>query len=84
MGSIPIGGLRIINRMKEVFHMAKRQKVQVGEHHARERIAYGIFVSVLGCLWLVSELGWIKTTFPIGPFIIIIVGFAMMLPWLKK
>ena len=65
--------------------MAKSRKpVVVGAHHAKERIAYGIFISVLGCLWLASELGWIKTTFPIGPFIVIIIGFAMMLPWLEK
>ena len=65
---------------------AKKKPIQVGEHHAKERIAYGIFVSALGCLWLATEmhLGGLNITAPIGPFIIIIIGFTMMLPWLKK
>ncbi len=64
-----------------MVHMAK---IKVGDHHAKERIAYGIFISALGCLWLAAEIGWVNVTFPIGPIIIILLGFMMMLPWLKK
>lgn len=62
---------------KEIGHVEHRR------HMKKERMAYGIFVSAMGCLWLVSELGWIETTAPIGPVIIILIGFTMMLPWLK-
>ncbi|MCX6772733.1 MAG: hypothetical protein NTV88_03100 [Candidatus Micrarchaeota archaeon] len=65
---------------------SKKKPVEVSEQHAKERIAYGIFVSVLGCLWLATEMhiGGLTTTAPIGPFIIIIIGFTMLLPWLHK
>ena len=64
----------------------KKKTVEVGEQHAKERVAYGIFVSALGCLWLATELhlGGLYITAPIGPFIIIIIGFTMLLPWLHK
>lgn len=52
--------------------------------HRKERIAYGIFVTALGCLWLASELGWFSTPLPVGPIVAIIIGFTMMLPWLKS
>lgn len=54
----------------------------------KERLAYGIFISALGCLWLASEIGWLQgwlqITLPLGPIIIILIGFFMMLPWLEK
>ncbi|MCX8175497.1 MAG: hypothetical protein N3E51_04815 [Candidatus Micrarchaeota archaeon] len=59
------------------------RKIRVSPHHAKERIAYGIFISALGCLWLAAETGLIQTSVPIGPVIIIILGFTMFLPWLK-
>jgi len=65
--------------------MAKAmKKVHVGSHHAKERLAYGIFISALGCLWLAAEIGWIPTSIPLGPIIIILLGFTMFLPWLKE
>lgn len=50
----------------------------------KEFLAYGMLVSALGCIWLASELGILKTTVPIGPVIIIVIGLAMLLPWIKK
>ncbi|HIH18831.1 TPA: hypothetical protein HA225_02540 [Candidatus Micrarchaeota archaeon] len=50
----------------------------------KERIAYGILISALGCLWLADELGWLSTTLPLGPIIVILLGFTMLLPWLEK
>jgi len=50
----------------------------------RERIAYGIFISALGCLWLAAEMNWISVPLPIGPIIIILLGFMMFLPWLNS
>ena len=50
----------------------------------KERIAYGIFISALGCLWLAAELDWIQTSLPIGPITVIVIGFAMLLPWVEK
>lgn len=50
----------------------------------KERIAYGIFISALGCLWLAEEIGWLPLTLPLGPIIIILLGFFMLLPWLEK
>lgn len=61
-----------------------KMKVQVGTHHAKERTAYGILISALGCLWLAAEMGWVQITVPIGPIIIILVGITMFLPWLKE
>ena len=68
--------------------MAKRAKPDPHAHHhahmRKERIAYGLFISALGCLWLAAELGYFQTNVPIGPIIVIIFGFTMMLPWLKN
>jgi len=47
-------------------------------------IAYGIFVSLLGCLWLSAELGWIQTGVPIGPISIILIGFVIILLWIEE
>ena len=79
-----VGGLRIINEKKEGILMAAKKTIKLGAHHPKERIAYGIFVSALGALWLAAEMKWVETTLPIGPFIIIIIGFTMFLPYLKK
>ncbi len=49
-----------------------------------ERLVYGTFISFLGCLWLAAELGWVQVTIPLGPIIIILLGFTMLLPWLEK
>ncbi len=65
--------------------MAKySRRVHVGAHHAKERMAYGILISALGCVWLASEMGWLQTSIPLGPIIIIILGITLFLPWLKE
>jgi hypothetical protein len=51
--------------------------------HKKERIAYGVLIAALGCLWMAVELGWLSSGMPIGPIIVIIIGFAFFLPWLK-
>ncbi len=58
--------------------------VKVTHHHIKERVAYGLLISALGCLWLAVELGWLPSTVPVGPIIIILLGFTMFLPWLRK
>ena len=50
----------------------------------KEGVLYGILVCTLGGIWLAQEIGTIKTDVPIGPIIIIVIGFLMLLPWLKK
>jgi hypothetical protein len=50
----------------------------------KEFLAYGMLVAALGCIWLAAEMGILKTTVPIGPVIIIVIGLSMLLPWIKK
>lgn len=68
--------------------MAKKKaaasKAQKGHSMKRERIAYGVFISALGCLWLAVEMGWIASPLPVGPIIIILLGFTLLLPWLNQ
>jgi len=47
-------------------------------------VLYGVLVCTLGGIWLAQELGAIKADVPIGPIIIIVMGFLMMLPFLRK
>ncbi|MCX8197097.1 MAG: hypothetical protein N3G80_02140 [Candidatus Micrarchaeota archaeon] len=61
--------------------MAKSVRPQ---NYAAEQIAYGLLVAALGCIWLLVELGWLHSSFPLGPLTIIIIGIVMLLPWLKK
>jgi hypothetical protein len=75
---------KVILMPRKKRKMPKAKPLILDQQHAKERMAYGIFVSALGCLWLAAELKWINTTFPIGPSIIIIIGFTMFLPYLKK
>lgn len=50
----------------------------------KEGVLYGLLVCALGSIWLAQEIGAIKTELPIGPVIIIVIGFLMLLPFLKK
>ncbi len=62
-------------------------KEKVHPYHSqmrKERIAYGIFICALGCLWLAAEMGWVRTGLPLGPIITIMLGLTMLLPWLNK
>lgn len=63
--------------------MAKNQPFNLASMK-NERIALGMLVSLLGCVWLAAETGVVKTTLPIGPVVAIITGFAIFLPWIKK
>jgi apolipoprotein N-acyltransferase len=51
---------------------------------AKEGVLYGIMVCALGSIWLAQEIGTIQSDVPIGPIVVIAVGFLMLLPWLKK
>ena len=50
----------------------------------KEGVLHGVLVCALGGIWLAQEMGVIRTDVPTGPIIIIIIGFLMLLPWLKK
>jgi hypothetical protein len=50
----------------------------------RELIGAGMLVAVLSSLWLFAEIGVIKTSIPVGPIVMMIAGFAMMVPNLRK
>jgi len=60
------------------------KKAKPGGKMRKERMAYGIFISALGCLWLASDLSWVDIRIPLGPIIVILIGFAMFLPWLEQ
>ena len=50
----------------------------------KEGLIHGLLVCALGAIWLAQEMGIIKADVPAGPIIIIVIGFLMLLPWLKK
>jgi glucose dehydrogenase len=54
------------------------------ESMRKENLGYGMLICALGCVWLAAEMGLLKTTLPIGPAIIIVIGLAILLPWIKK
>ena len=60
------------------------QNITPEAENRKEGVLYGILVCALGGIWLAQEIGAIKTNVPIGPIIIIVIGFLMLLPWLKK
>ncbi|MEM4348077.1 MAG: hypothetical protein QXN37_00715 [Candidatus Anstonellaceae archaeon] len=49
-----------------------------------ERIAYGLLICALGCIWLAVEVGWLRSNLPLGPLATIVIGIVFFLPWLKK
>jgi hypothetical protein len=55
-----------------------------GNERRKEGVIYGLLVCSLGSIWLAQEMGVIETDLPVGPVIIIVVGFLMMLPWLDS
>jgi hypothetical protein len=63
----------------------KRAQADTPEAERRkEGVLHGMLVLTLGAIWLAQEVGIIATGLPIGPIIIIAMGFIMILPWLKK
>jgi len=50
----------------------------------KEGVLYGILICALGSIWLAQEIGTIRTSLPMGPVIIIVMGFLMLLPHLKR
>lgn len=66
--------------------MAKPRNARRAPENERrkEGVVYGLLVCALGSIWLAQEMGVIQTGVPIGPIIIIVVGFLMMLPWLDS
>lgn len=50
----------------------------------KEGVLYGLLTCTLGGIWLAQEIGVIRTGMPIGPIIIVVIGFLMLLPNLKK
>ena len=70
--------------------MARQTKVKKAQNATpaaesrKEGVLYGMMVCALGSIWLAQETGAIKTDVPMGPIIIIAIGFLMLLPWLKK
>ncbi len=63
--------------------MKKAQGTPASENR-REGLLYGLLVCALGGIWLAQEIGAIRTNVPMGPIVIIVIGFLMLLPWLKK
>lgn len=50
----------------------------------KEGVLYGLLVCTLGGIWLAQEMGVIRTGVPVGPIIIVVIGFLMLLSSLKK
>jgi len=72
------------NAMAKQIGMKRMQAITPAAENRKEGVLYGIMVCALGGIWLAQEIGAIKTNVPIGPIIIIVIGFLMLLPWLKK
>ena len=70
--------------MAKQVGMKKAQDAAPASENRKEGVLYGIMVCALGGIWLAQEIGAIKTNVPMGPIIIIVIGFLMLLPWLKK
>jgi hypothetical protein len=47
-------------------------------------ILFGLFVLILGVIWLGNELTWWEITFPLIPAIIILIGLSILYNELKK
>ena len=72
------------NGMAKQNGMKKAQDITLASENRKEGVLHGLLVCALGGIWLAQSIGAIKTTVPMGPIIIIVIGFLMLLPWLKK
>ena len=70
--------------MAKQIGMKKAQDATPADENRKEGVLYGILVCALGGIWLAQSIGTIKTDVPMGPIIIIVIGFLMLLPWLKN
>ncbi|MFA6214153.1 MAG: hypothetical protein WC717_02645 [Candidatus Micrarchaeia archaeon] len=70
--------------MARQMGMKRNAGAAPGNERAKEGVLYGILVCTLGSVWLAQEIGTIRTDVPIGPIVAIVIGFLMLLPWLKR
>jgi len=75
---------RLFKALRHQMGMAKEGRASPDYERRKEGVIYGLLVCALGSIWLAQEIGAIKTGLPIGPIIIIVIGFTMLLPHLKK
>ena len=62
----------------------KRAQESPEAERRKEGVLHGVLVCALGGIWLAQEMGVIRADVPTGPVIIIVIGFLMLLPWLKR
>jgi len=72
------------NGMAKLGKESKGSFASPENERRKEGVLHGVLVCALGSIWLAQEIGAIKTDVPIGPIIIIVMGFLMMLPFLRK
>jgi len=72
------------NAMARQIGTKRTQGATPDAENRKEGVLHGIMVCALGGIWLAQSIGAIKADVPMGPIIIIVVGFLMILPWLKK
>jgi hypothetical protein len=70
--------------MARQYGLKRAQDATQSSENRKEGVLYGLLVCALGSIWLAQEIGAIKTNLPMGPVVIIVIGFLMLLPWLKK
>ena len=64
--------------------MAKPKPLSAGKGRKTERMLYGVIIAALAALWLIAATGAIKTDFPFGPVLAIIIGLAFILIEARK
>ncbi|MFC1728560.1 hypothetical protein ACFLZ7_03795 [Nanoarchaeota archaeon] len=55
------------------------KEMKVGKVHTSGGGNFGLFVLLVGLVWLAVEQGWIPSGWPIWPIIVIIVGLWLMM-----
>jgi hypothetical protein len=58
--------------------MAQKSEARKKSPFLQKRIGAGMLVSVVGLLWLTVELGIIRTSIPVGPISVVIIGIALI------
>ena len=50
-----------------------------GDYHLRQAYCiFGLFLSMLGLMWVSHDVGWISLNLPYGPMVTAIIGFAII------